>query len=330
MGINQLFEKLKSWSILITLASALAPLTILGYFLYRERDRLLEISWRLNIVPLLLVYSLLLLGMFLAASIWAAIMSSLGSTLPWQFHIRSYVSSQMLKRLPGTVWYIAGRGYLYRQQNESARLVTFASGLEYIITGISGIIVVLFSLIYTLLPISYFQRLALLLVLLIGLSMIHPRIINLMLHRLGNSTTYRGGYLLLLRCIVVYILIWIMGGGMLFLIIYSIAPVSFSIFTYVVGCWSLIGVLSMVLLFLPTNLGFSELGFSYLLSSVVATPVAIIAALLVRGILLVSELISAALIVLIFTRISVQNVGDTHIKSENDSDTPKGVSDKLS
>jgi len=76
--------------------------------------------------------------------------------------------------------------------------------------------------------------------------------------------------------------VWIMGGVSLFFIGNAIIPISLSNLGYVIGVWSLVGVLSFVLFFLPTNLGFNEIGFSLLLAQIVPSPIAVLIAVASR------------------------------------------------
>ena len=108
---------------LLTLVTILLSVGILAALLYSEREVLLTYDWDLTWRNLLVALLVLLAGMVLAAYIWGDIMRTLGSRVAMGLHIRYYALSQLARRLPGTVWYVAGRSYLYRPHGDSARLV---------------------------------------------------------------------------------------------------------------------------------------------------------------------------------------------------------------
>ncbi|MFZ1768240.1 MAG: hypothetical protein WAU00_03530, partial [Caldilinea sp.] len=113
--------------------SIVATLGILGFIIYQGRDVLLVYDWRINWLSILLAFVILLGTFAIVALVWVAEMRAVGSTLPAAVHLNHYIASHLIRRLPGTVWYIAGRGYLYRQQGESARLVAVVSSLELVL-----------------------------------------------------------------------------------------------------------------------------------------------------------------------------------------------------
>jgi uncharacterized membrane protein YbhN (UPF0104 family) len=112
-----------------------------------------------------------------------------------------------------------------------------------------------------------------------------------------------GGVLVSYRAVLVwlgaYILIWLMGGMILLCIANAVTVVAAGNNAFIIGSWCLVGVLSMLVLFLPSNLGFTEVGLSLLLANVMPSPVAVIVAILMRIAMLIYELISAGFFMVI-------------------------------
>jgi len=273
-------------------------LAVLALLLYREWDRLFEIEWRLDprfFAGVLLAY---LIGLGLASCIWADLMRRFGSTLPALTHIEYFCLSQLAKRLPGTVWYIAGRTYLYKQVGESLRLVTFASSVELLITVLSGALATLLFAGYTLSEWTPLPWWGWLIFIFGALALLHPRLLQYWLRRFNISEPAALHYRHLLLWVCLYIFNWILGGFVLYCTGNLVTPIPLSQLPYLMGSWILVGTLGFVVFFLPSNLGFFEVGLSLLLATIVPSAVAVIIAIVNRVVLLIAEIVGIALAIL--------------------------------
>ena len=97
----------------LAMTLGLASLTVLGFMIYSQREVLQSYSWHVNWLSLTEAALVFMIDLLLVASTWAAIMESLGASLPYSTHLRYYCLANVGKRLPGTIWYVAGRGLLY-------------------------------------------------------------------------------------------------------------------------------------------------------------------------------------------------------------------------
>lgn len=283
-------------TIVFALFTAAFSAALLGYLVYRERDVLLNHTWTIDWRPLLPATVLFGLGLFIATLIWADLMAAFGSGVSARLHIRYYCLSHLAKRLPGTVWYVVGRGYLYRQEGESARLVTLASGVELAVAVVSGALVSLAFLAGSTLTLQRGELWVLLVLLALGLALMHPAVLRRILARLSLADVpWRYGRML--RWIGLYALIWLAGGVILFCFANAVYTLAWPDLPYVIGVWSLIGVLSVTVFLLPSNLGFTEVGLSLLLSQVMPGPFAVIVALIARVMLIGFDLLWAGLII---------------------------------
>jgi glycosyltransferase 2 family protein len=285
--------------ILLAIGALAFSVVVLGLLLYRERALLLTFQWQLDPLFLSGAFGLFFAGLVIATLTWATLMRRLGSTLPYTTHIDHYCLSQLAKRLPGTLWYLAGRSYLYKQDGESLRLVTFASSIELFITILSGSLTSLLFAGYSLSKQTPFPW-GWVLVSVLGLLFLHPKPLHYLLRRFNIVETPRLHYAQLLLWVGLYSLIWILGGAVLYMVSRTVTPISLTELPYFIGSWSLVGTLSILVFFLPSNLGFTEVGLSLLLSPIIPSSLAVIVAVANRIFLLCCELVGIpALIMLI-------------------------------
>ncbi len=273
-------------------------LAVLALLLYREWDRLFEIQWRLDprlFAGVLLAY---LTGLAIASCVWADLMRRFGSTLPALTHIEYFCLSQLAKRLPGTVWYIAGRTYLYKQVGESLRLVTFASSVELLITVLSGALATLLFTGYTLSEWTPLPWWGWLLFIVCALLLLHPRLLQYWVRRFKLGEPARLHYRHLLLWVCLYICNWLLGGFVLYFTSNLVTTIPLSQLPYLMGSWILVGTLGFVVFFLPTNLGFFEVGLSLLLATIVPSTLAVIIAIVNRVVLLITEIVGITLAIL--------------------------------
>jgi hypothetical protein len=127
-----------------------------------------------------------------------------------------------------------------------------------------------------------------------------PRVIRWVLRRLGHSNAPLVPYRAILGWLSVYLVIWVLGGLILYLIANAVTVVDLGFAPYLIGSWSLVGVLSVLVFFLPTNLGFTEVGLSLLLASVMPSSLAVVVAILSRIAVMVYELLGAWLTLVFF------------------------------
>lgn len=309
--------KLPLAQLLLAAGTVAFSVAILFFLLYREREQLLQLQWRLD--PLLIGGAFLayFCGLTLATMIWANLMQQLGSTLPYATHISYFCLSHLAKRLPGTLWYIAGRTYLYSQVGESLRLVAFGSSLELLLTFVSGCLTTILFAGYALAektPLGWWGWLALAGG---GFLLLHPKLLHYLLRRFKIVDAPHLQYGRLLWWVLLYSLIWIIGGLVLYCICNLVTTVTIAHLPYFIGSWSLVGTLSFFVFFLPSNLGFTEVGLSLLLATVLPSSLAVIVAVINRIFLLFCE-IGGVLLLLLAVRLGSYNEMRKHSRPARD------------
>jgi hypothetical protein len=282
-------------TLLFTLVSVAAAAGVLGLLVYREWDAFVAYDWQLTWWAIGGAFVLLLVGLAVAALAWAVIMRSMGSRLPPVMHLRFYVITHLARRLPGTVWYVAGRGYLYHQEGESLRLVTIASSVEYALQIVAGALVTLALWSYVLRDVSIWYAGGLALLALLGLAAMQPQVMRWYLRRIGLPDAPALRPARVLELLLLYVTLWLVSGLMFYAIAFAVTAVGPEHMLYLIGCWSLVGTLSVVVFFLPSNFGFTEVGLSLLLSAVMPSSLAVLVAVLSRLFSMAFELLAAGL-----------------------------------
>ncbi len=266
--------------VISTIFAIVFTVAILGAMVYREREILFTQKWSVHWTALLGAFLIYSVCLYLTVKIWTWIVEAMGVYIQFGKHFRYYCISLLARRLPGTVWYIAYRSQMYQKEGLSIQPTSLASGVELAVSIISGVII---SVLFAIPLLKQFQAgvIGIWFLLLLCLVFLHPRIIGWILKKFGSSIE-RFEYKKILLWVVAYIVSRAFGGTLVFAIVNILYPVSLSNLMYIIGGWSFIGVLSNVLLFSPTNLGFTEVSLSLVLSNIMPSSIAVIVAVLSR------------------------------------------------
>lgn len=280
---------------ILAVAAMLPTFGILGYLVYQGRETLWAFEWRINWLSLVLAFAAMIITLAIVALIWVLQMRAVGSKLATVVHLDHYIASHLMRRLPGTVWYIAGRSYLYRQQGESARLIAVVSSLELVLLtlGASLVALMLWGTGFRHLPGGYLW--ALIAAILVGVLVLRPASSQWLLRRIGKVDAPQLRYRQLSLWLLLYILAWFGSGTIFYLLSNAFVGLGREHILYAIGVWALVGALSVFVFFLPSNFGFTEIGITLLMSAVMPASVAAILALVVRVTLTVFDLLAVGL-----------------------------------
>ncbi len=276
---------------LFTLTAVVITIGVLALLVYQQRQVLFELEWHFRLLPALVSFIIYSLTIYTSALIWAWMMNTLGKSVDIRRHLHNYFLANVTKRLPGTVWYIASRAKLYREENIDIKLTSLVSGMELAVMILSGLLV---SLAFAVPIIVQYHITPWILVIffLIGFILLQPRTIAWIFRLLKvQASDFR--YRDILRWLATYIAIWIFGGINLFALANIVTVLPFNNLSYIIGSWTIIGVLSSALFFSPSNFGVTEIGLSLLLSQIMPSPVAVVVAILVRVLLIGYEVVWA-------------------------------------
>jgi hypothetical protein len=225
----------------------------------------------------------------------------LGGISDLKKNIQYFSYSVLAKHIPGAIWFIAGRVYLYQQEGVSSFVTLTATGLEVALATISGIVVYLVTLPF--LALSQQQAVPLLaivavvvpLVLLVIRPDILCKVINFVLRKLGRrEITGSLGYEEMLVGFLAYVLGWAVGGVVLFGVTASVWYLEWSKLPLFIGLYALYGVVGLVSSFPLGGLGVKEVTLAFLLKGSMPWSVAVVVSLLFRLWLMANEVVWAA------------------------------------
>lgn len=270
---------------------------ILGWLVLSQREIIEKIDW--NIRPEFLLLSLLayLTALFIVALIWSSILNNINSGISTQKNILFFLLSNVGKRLPGTVWYIAWRIQLYSNEAYPVTLTSLASGVEFSIMMVSGLLVSV-PLLFQMLVKDQVGYWLIGFMALVFFLLLNPKALSWIIRKIGKIESHIS-YKLILQWIVTYVFVWVLGGISLFSIMNMFFSVSIDHLLYTIACWTGVGVLSFILLFLPTNLGFNEIGIGLMLSQIVPSPIAVVIALASRILTTIYDILMAIIALVI-------------------------------
>lgn len=293
--ILKLEGKGRAW--LFTIFMLVLSVVILGYLVYQQKDILLNYKWDIQPIPILLSFLIFTSILLLVSMIWGWMMNALGSDISLKTHVRNYFISHVMRRIPGTLWYIAGRVYLYKKDGVSSKLTSMASGMEFAVILMSGVMT---SLLFSTSIIDSYQinLFALVGVIALGFALINPKTMSFFF-RLMKVEVSIFSVRDILGWLFAFVVVWILGGVVVFEITNSIYFIPIQRLGYVIGAWALVGVFSSLFVLLPSNIGVTEIGLSLLLTQIMPSSIAVIVAILTRLLLTSYEMIWAAIWLLI-------------------------------
>ncbi len=288
----------------LTTLFVLLSLAVIARVIWGNWDLLSGYNWQLR--PVYLLYALIFFGLdfFLALWAWHLLVARLANYHNLRQSIKIYLYANLARRIPGSVWYIASRALLYQAEGVSKTSTSLLSGLELAFFILSGVAATLLTLPFwqpalrSQSQISLLEQEPLLGVLLIPLALllVHPRVLGWLWRKVSPeqdilALSWRDTILWL----GVYILTWVLGGGVLFSIINLFYPLPLNHFIMIVGIWSLAGVVSLAGFITISIFGLREISLALLLTLVMPGPVALVIAVTIRLIWLSGELITSLL-----------------------------------
>jgi uncharacterized membrane protein YbhN (UPF0104 family) len=285
----------RRFRICLNAIALLLVLVFLAYGVYRNWNELQEYQWTADYRYLLLamaVYGLCFAAVLLA---WHRIMAGIGAMRNVRVNARIFCYSSLPKRIPGVVWYIAGRAMLYQDEGVAPSVTVLGTILETMLLIVSGLIVYLASLLFGVSAGSKrdFPPAVALLLLIPLLAVLHPAVLNRVFGWLLRKLHYEGELGLTFKTsaglVLTYCPAWILGGIDLYLLTNAVYPVPPRLLPAIVGAWAAAGAVSFIASYLIQGMGVTEVTLAALLSRFLPLPVSIVVAILFRLLLTVSE-----------------------------------------
>lgn len=227
---------------------------------------------------------------FIQVWAWYLITLKLGIALSIRETLESWFYSQLGKYLPGKVWLLLGRFYLYESKGKSKKLISTALYFEMVTMVLAGGIIFLFSLFLFEEASLFFQGTQIgwgIFLLLMAFLFIHPRILQkamnwVLIQFKREGITLSITYLDILWILSVCVLSWLIGGVGFYLFVDSIYPISPQYFLFLTGGLAISSTLGLIAVFTPAGLGVREGTLVYLLTYIVPAPIAVILSIATR------------------------------------------------
>jgi uncharacterized membrane protein YbhN (UPF0104 family) len=249
-----------------------------------------DTGFTLQTFPFILSTLIFAFSYFIQVWAWYLITLKLKVAVSFPETIRSWFYSQLGKYLPGKVWLFLGRIYAYESRGKPKKLVSVALYFEMVTFMMAGGIIFLAALILFRETRSFYsgkQLWWLVPFFILAFASVHPRVLQkimngvLILFRrepISLSVSYGDILGILIVCIVA----WVVGGIGFHLFVDSIYPVPLQSILFLTGALAISSTLGLIAIFAPSGLGVREGALVFLLSFMMATPVAVVISILAR------------------------------------------------
>lgn len=277
-------------------------LLVIGNIVYQNWSEFQTFSWQLNPLPLAGATAALVAAFGLNLMVWVLISRAFGSHVGIRKDLEIYSFSTVVRRLPGAIWQLASRTYLYQQTETTLAVPLWGSLWEWVVQLASGVLLMVLMLVLSPRMQVAFPGGAwwLLLLIPVGWFVLRPQdvvsLAMLVSSRVKSqpNLTARNAFLWL----GLYVLSWSLGGAILYFLIGALAPQPWTFFPVCIGLVAASGALAVLIGFLPGGLGLREVSLVLLLGLYVPNPVAVAGAVLLRLWLLVGEAMISFLVFL--------------------------------
>jgi hypothetical protein len=264
----------------------------LGGVLARNWDDLVAYDWHVDYRHALLAFACYSVALGFAVLGWTLMMRHLTPVSSPSKHLKYYAYTNLLKRLPAPLLNIFGRVYFYQQEGISNSLMVTISLLEWVVIILSGLIVYLLTSPFLPLPPVWRSPLIPTGILIIGALLVRPKTLRAVLRLFGQGDLpVSFGYGDLLLWVVVYSMVWGIGGLVLYVGINTVYTLPVARLPAAIGIWTVSGLIPTLMLITPVGLGLKELTLSFLLSYLMPSPLAVVVALLMRVGLVLFEIV---------------------------------------
>jgi hypothetical protein len=257
-------------------------------------------TWRAYLAACAQGFLLYPLSLIVQAWIWGMMIARLGQLSGGWRDVEIYAYTHLMRRLPGAVWYLAGRTVIYREWGIGARVTLAASGLEWLLliaaaaslggalslsgpgswllgSGLLALFVLAISWGLRTLPSVRGQRWV-------------PQFARNGLAKLSTTAMPRNRDLAL--WVILYAVAYIVGGSILFLLLQGVAPDAGITLRNAIRIWALAGGLGfLITMFVPIGVGIPELTLTALLVPYMPLVGALLIAVLLRMLFIVSDLV---------------------------------------
>jgi hypothetical protein len=225
---------------------------------------------------------------------WLLIIRTFDRSPGWWKDLQIFSITFAARRLPGTFWYIGGRMLMYQKIGVKKTSIILASAIELgmalLTSGVigSGLLLIIGR------KSSPSLAIAVILIILCGFILSHPRMIRIYLRKIGLHHSFEANTLDWLLWIFTFSIMWVMSGMMVVQFVKIVSPMATSDLLYVIGAWSLSALFGLLTFFLPSSFGATEFSLMAYLTKLLPLTLAGSVAFAIRLFTLLMEVLLAA------------------------------------
>jgi len=280
----------RGWTRAIVIGLYSFVVIALALGIWRERAVVLQLLGRLTPRVLMGTFAIYSVDLMLAVIVWYLIMARLSGIKSFRLHFGVYCVTNLARRLPGVLWHVVGRAYMYEREGISKATVSIGSVIESVLVPVSGVIVYFLSMPFRSQS-GLISPVWLVGVVVIGAILISPSFLNMLYNWMGRPGKIPVGYSNLLLWSAMFMVIWTVGGFITYFLAVAVEPSSSTHVLYIISSWALAGSLSSLVVFLPTGLGLLEISLAVMLSQVMPLTSAVFVVVFLRLLLTSFEFI---------------------------------------
>lgn len=305
MSVKKLLSnrvKRPSWQQLLGGLVVTVSIVVLVGILILNWSELTSYRFDVDIVFVLLAFLTYSAALWIAVIGWVAILRRMIPNYQGNNniakHLQYYVHSRLLQRLPIPLLHMVGRSKMYESEGIAGKLTLTIGIIEWILLLLSGLVVSMLLLPFIDLPLPAVLKNPWLRGMLIvaGILLLHPRVVRLVVKALKQDSEADSlSYTMILISVLIYGMVWLLGGLVLFLVIQSLQPVTINRLPMVIGMWTISGVFTTALFAIIPGFGTHELTLALLLGYIMWQPLPVIVMLLMRLYLLIFDILWAAI-----------------------------------
>ncbi|MCK5116393.1 MAG: flippase-like domain-containing protein [Candidatus Aegiribacteria sp.] len=233
--------------------------------------------------------------------IWHWLTASFGLHVPIFKAARGWFLSYLGKYVPGKIALLLVRMDAY--SGYSGKKVAIATIVEYIVALIAACLVVLVSMLFSPEIVPDYVRWVAVLGTVLLLAVLYPPVlkkaVNLVLKLIGKAPLEEiPTFTKILLLVGTYIIATLIAGFALFLILNSLAAVSFKYYIVITGVYGIAGLVGLAAFFAPSGIGVREGVLFLILPAFIPEPAVIVGAIAIRLITTVTELLLAGFFVI--------------------------------
>ena len=281
---KKIYLRILQWAIVV------AIFFFLGKMVWDHWNQVKDTPFTLRPFPFILSTLIFAFSYFIQIWAWYLITLKLEIALSPSETLKTWFYSQLGKYLPGKIWLFLSRFHFYESKGKSKKAISIALYLETVtIIMAAGLIFLAALIFHREIRLFYSWRHPgwLVLLFLLGFIFLHPRVLQKILnwaliHFKREPVSLSISYSDVLWILFVCIISWVIGGVGFYLFVDSVYPVAPQYILFLTGALAISSTLGLIAIFAPSGLGVREGALVYLLSLMMAAPVAVLISILTR------------------------------------------------